>query len=101
MIGGQPVCRLATVCLVLCIEDISVWGEWMYQVIWSMFRRWNFVPHYHIQIVSQSYFTEGQYNSENTESHCTNNCMGFHYLLLHLNMGTEIVFIPFVFVSRD
>jgi len=27
MIGAQPVCGLATVCLVLCIEDISVWGE--------------------------------------------------------------------------
>lgn len=60
----------------------------------------SFVVQYHIQIANQSYFTEGQYNSENTGSHFTNNCLGLHCLLLQLNVGTEIVFILFVFVSR-
>jgi hypothetical protein len=101
MIGGQPVCELTTVCLALSIEDICVRRVECAKSfeVWSEGE--SFVPHYHIQIVNQSYFTEGQYNSENTGSHHSNNFLGFHYLLLQLNMGTEIVFILFVFVSRD
>jgi len=88
MIGGQPVCELTTVCLVLCIEDISVRQVECAKSfeVWSEGE--SFVLHYHVQIVNQSYFTEGQYNSENTGSHHRNNCLGIHYLLLQLNMGT-------------
>lgn len=101
MIGGQPDCELTTVCLVLCIEDISVRQVECAKSfeVWSEGE--SFVLHYHIQIVNQSYFTEGQYNSENTGSHHRNNCLGIHYLLLQLNMGTEIMYIPFVCVSRN
>ena len=73
-----------------CAKSFEVWSEGE-----------SFVPHCDIQIVNQSYFTEGQYNYKNTGSHHTNNCLGFHYLLLQLNTGRKIVFIPFVLVSRD
>lgn len=73
-----------------CAKSFEVWSEGE-----------NYVPHCHIQIVNQNYFTGGQYNSENTGSHHRNNCMGLHYLLLQMNMDAESVFIPFVFVNRD
>jgi hypothetical protein len=44
-----------------CAKSFEVWSEGE-----------SFVPQYHIQIVNKSYFTEGQYNSENTGSHRTN-----------------------------